>query len=78
MADDGEPAALVVGSVADLVAVAAATGRPADARALHDEYVGVDDLPWPPGRNDPCWCGSGGKYKKCCLPRGRESVEIVP
>ena len=22
-----------------------------------------------PGRNDPCVCGSGRKYKKCCLPR---------
>ncbi|MGO9505871.1 MAG: SEC-C metal-binding domain-containing protein, partial [Mycobacterium sp.] len=21
---------------------------------------------WPPGRNQPCWCGSGRKYKKCC------------
>jgi methionyl aminopeptidase len=21
-----------------------------------------------PGRNDPCWCGSGQKYKKCHLP----------
>ena len=21
-----------------------------------------------PGRNDPCHCGSGKKYKKCCLP----------
>lgn len=21
-----------------------------------------------PGRNDPCSCGSGKKYKKCCLP----------
>jgi uncharacterized protein YecA (UPF0149 family) len=20
-----------------------------------------------PGRNDPCPCGSGRKYKKCCL-----------
>ena len=20
-----------------------------------------------PGRNDPCPCGSGKKYKKCCL-----------
>lgn len=19
------------------------------------------------GRNDPCFCGSGKKYKKCCL-----------
>jgi hypothetical protein len=31
-------------------------------------------LPWPPGRNDPCWCGSRAKYKKCCLPRGREQA----
>ena len=21
------------------------------------------------GRNDPCPCGSGKKYKKCCLPK---------
>jgi hypothetical protein len=28
-------------------------------------------LTWPPGRNEPCWCGSRTKYKKCCLPRGR-------
>ena len=20
---------------------------------------------WKGGRNDPCWCGSGQKYKKC-------------
>ena len=30
-------------------------------------------LAWPPGRNDPCWCGSRTKYKKCCLPRPRLS-----
>jgi hypothetical protein len=23
---------------------------------------------WTPGRNDPCPCGSGKKYKKCCMP----------
>ena len=23
-----------------------------------------------PGRNDPCPCGSGKKYKHCCLPKG--------
>ena len=22
--------------------------------------------PWPPERNQSCWCGSGRKYKKCC------------
>jgi hypothetical protein len=25
------------------------------------------------GRNDPCWCGSGKKFKKCHLNRERES-----
>jgi hypothetical protein len=23
-------------------------------------------IPWSPRRNDPCWCGSGRKYKRCC------------
>ena len=22
-----------------------------------------------PGRNDPCWCGSGLKFKRCCIDR---------
>jgi tetratricopeptide (TPR) repeat protein len=34
---------------------------------VDEEDEGV--RPWPPGRNDPCWCGSGLKYKKCCLRR---------
>lgn len=25
-------------------------------------------VPWPPGRNDRCWCRSGRKYKHCCAP----------
>ncbi|GAA1848914.1 SEC-C domain-containing protein [Asanoa iriomotensis] len=29
------------------------------------------NVPWPPARNDVCWCGSEVKYKKCCLPRSR-------
>ncbi len=27
------------------------------------------------GRNDPCWCGSGKKFKKCHLHREREQAE---
>lgn len=27
------------------------------------------------GRNDPCPCGSGKKYKKCCMNRASEYVE---
>ena len=35
-------------------------------------------------RNDPCWCGSGKKYKKCHMPieekikLHRDRGEIVP
>lgn len=28
--------------------------------------------PQAPGRNDPCSCGSGKKYKKCCLHKGKQ------
>lgn len=28
------------------------------------------------GRNDPCFCGSGIKYKKCCLSKGLTPPEI--
>ncbi|MCG2749259.1 MAG: SEC-C domain-containing protein [Desulfobulbaceae bacterium] len=37
-----------------------------------------------PGRNEPCHCGSGKKYKKCCLPkdedeqRRQQNVKSVP
>ena len=27
------------------------------------------------GRNDPCPCGSGKKFKSCCLPLGKKHVE---
>ncbi|MEN6437964.1 MAG: SEC-C metal-binding domain-containing protein [Syntrophobacter sp.] len=29
-------------------------------------------------RNDPCPCGSGKKYKKCCLPRHEEARKSIP
>lgn len=31
-----------------------------------------DILSWKVGRNDPCPCGSGKKFKKCCLPKQEE------
>jgi hypothetical protein len=45
---------------------------PADPLTL-SEYAEsqVAEIPWPPGRNEACWCGSTAKYKKCCLPRSR-------
>ena len=69
---------LLRGSVDELTAFAAAHDLdPADidvqydyAEQLEDEE-GAMEQPWPPPRNGTCWCGSGEKYKKCCLPRGR-------
>ncbi|MEE8555202.1 MAG: methionyl aminopeptidase [bacterium] len=31
-----------------------------------------------PGRNDPCWCGSGKKYKKCHLARDGKVQKPAP
>lgn len=36
-----------------------------------EDLQAPEDRSWPPGRNEACWCGSGLKYKKCCLPRSR-------
>ena len=43
---------------------------PEDARAAYaaDRMAAGDVIPWPPARNEPCWCGSQHKYKKCCGP----------
>lgn len=30
------------------------------------------------GRNEPCPCGSGKKYKKCCLPHHEEARKALP
>lgn len=43
-------------------------------RGEPDQYRGLKPPPPRPklgvGRNDPCPCGSGKKFKKCCLRRG--------
>lgn len=42
------------------------------ARGLLQRTVGqiITNADAKPGRNDPCPCGSGKKYKKCCLHDG--------
>ena len=39
-----------------------------DTRASYSTMLLGRDIaePWPPQRNEPCWCGSHRKYKKCC------------
>ena len=57
-----QPSALAAPAVgeeaADEVAVAAAAPATAAATKVKEERENI-------GRNDPCWCGSGKKYKKC-------------
>jgi hypothetical protein len=40
-----------------------------------DEGIRVSPPSYKPGRNDPCWCGSGKKYKKCHLADDEGTAE---
>ncbi|WP_047868155.1 SEC-C domain-containing protein [Nocardiopsis sp. RV163] len=67
------PRSVVLHGVEEIVEFAERSGRdPADddtVRTWADRGVAADDprlRSWPPGRNEPCWCDSGRKYKKCC------------
>src|ERR1017187_357147 len=37
-----------------------------------------EEAPKPAGRNEFCLCGSGRKYKKCCLPLQQERRRWAP
>ena len=51
----------------------------AEARAEFAAHLAAgadpDVVSWPPGRNQPCWCGSGRKYKKCCAATSFEVAQ---
>jgi len=69
----GVPDAVSPLSVAGLEAWAGANGREANSPEARAGLAGEvsrtgRSVPWPPGRNDPCWCQSGLKYKRCCGP----------
>ncbi len=57
-------------------------GTRQDQNIIPDERLFSHRTPWPMpakiGRNDPCPCGSGKKYKTCCLRVMREPSEIAP
>lgn len=51
------------------VAFAEATGLDpewAETRARYADERRADAIAWPPGRNDPCWCGARTKCKRHC------------
>lgn len=64
----GQTPVLVRAPAAAVTAWAAPYGYAGEEAA--DLYAAVapdvERLPWPPARNEPCWCGSGQKYKRCC------------
>jgi hypothetical protein len=67
----GERPVLAPINVDELVSYATGIGAdPADstARTMFAADLARRELvrAWPPTRNEPCWCGSGRKYKKCC------------
>jgi hypothetical protein len=60
-------------TVDGLVADAEDSGHGAGSGEARSEYAAKllqagGAVTWPPGRNEPCWCGSERKYKKCCGP----------
>ncbi|MGC4861199.1 SEC-C metal-binding domain-containing protein [Micromonospora sp. DT41] len=68
----GADLGVVAGTVEGLAAFAG--DDPVNEETLDGYADSLDEVSltsWPPGRNDACWCGSGAKYKKCCLPRSR-------
>jgi tetratricopeptide (TPR) repeat protein len=75
--ESGSPRSALLAGTADGLASYAEDndGDPTDPQ-VHQGYVQYleehpQETAWPPGRNQECWCGSGLKYKKCCLPRAR-------
>jgi len=55
--------------------------NPETKRLLENKAKGIMSVTGPiiretpkVGRNAPCWCGSGKKYKKCCL---KEEIELI-
>lgn len=59
-------------TVADLLAYAEAHNAVPSAERTRLDHLrdrlaeGAPTISWPVDRNQPCWCGSGRKYKKCC------------
>ena len=62
---------LISGSVDGFTGYLERTGDDPAEESVRLAYAGQArdsgrTMTWPPGRNQPCWCGSARKYKKCC------------
>ena len=43
---------------------------------IKERLVWVQREIWDVGRNDPSPCGSGKKYKKCCIDRIESTISL--
>ncbi len=82
LSEEGIPGlAIAPVRVAPFTAWCAEQGQQPDseARAGYAAQLAANADPsvvsWPPGRNQPCWCGSGRKYKKCCAATSSADAE---
>jgi len=69
-------ATLIQGTVAGFAEFLERTGGDPMQEQVRLDYAGEvcaqgRTIAWPPGRNQPCWCGSGRKYKRCCAAPGQ-------
>jgi hypothetical protein len=69
----GQPLQMAFLTVSGLETYAQDQDREAGSAECRAAYAALlvqrgEGVPWPPTRNDPCWCGSGRKYKSCCGP----------
>ena len=55
-------------SIAQTILKVSIAPKPAVAPVISSSPI-QQALKRKPGRNDPCPCGSGKKYKKCCMPK---------
>lgn len=71
---------LTVGGLDEQAAVDGEDAGSAELRASFAAEVlrRGEAVSWPPGRNDPCWCRSGRKYKRCCGPVPAAEDDPVP
>jgi hypothetical protein len=64
------PIRLFAGTAEGLARFAEANRLDPEQESTRTRYLGAlpedASIAWPPGRNAPCWCASGRKYKKCC------------
>jgi two-component system response regulator MtrA len=71
LAEEGmTPIRLFAGTAEGLARFAEANRLDPEQESTRTRYLGAlpedASIAWPPGRNAPCWCASGRKYKKCC------------